>query len=353
MAGQLLSSADLSTVHDRVLLDLDGVVYLLGEPIAGAPETIGALRDRGVAVRFVTNNASRRAEAVADLLCSKGIPADANEVATSAQAAAGLLKQRCSQDGKVLVLGSDALAEELDNVGLQPVRNTRDVQAGEVEAVVQGFGPDLRWADLAEGAVLIRSGALWVATNTDLTMPSPRGLLPGNGTLVATIAAAVGRRPDLVAGKPQRTLFDTAIHGASMPIVVGDRWDTDIAGAAAAELPALLVLSGATTPAEVLRIPDGSRPQYLAHTIAGLREVHPEVMVDAAAEIALCGGWKARVDGEDLYLDGNGRSIDALRALSEAAWLVNDRSSKTEVAADVRAVNDEAAGVLRELDLGS
>ena len=299
--------------YGLVLLDLDGVVYLLGDPIKGAVETIGAIRAAGAAPVFVTNNASRRPGQVAGVLNDGGIDADPAEVCTSAQTAAGLLRDHCGAGSVVMVVGSEALAAEIAEAGLVAVTGPDTP----VDAVVQGFGPTTGWRQLADVVTAVRGGAWWVATNTDSTMPSPHGPLPGNGTMVAAVATALDRQPDVVAGKPQPAILRraAAAHPDASPIMVGDRWDTDIAGARAAGMPGMLVLSGTTTPRQVLGIPAEARPQYLAWTLAGLAEEHPSVERHGEAGFA-CRGWSVAADGSLLRLDGDGNGLDALRVLA-------------------------------------
>ena len=136
-------------------------------------------------------------------------------------------------------------------------------------AVVQGHSPQTGWPDLAEAALAIRSGALWVAANVDLTLPSERGLLPGNGSMVAALRAATNREPQ-VAGKPEPTLLNDALARGtfSTPLVVGDRLDTDIAGANAAGLPSLMVLTGVSTADDMVRAAVRERPDYIARRSA-------------------------------------------------------------------------------------
>lgn len=307
----------LADRYDLALLDLDGVVYLVGEPIEGAPAAIAELRRRGGAVVFVTNNASRSPAEVAELLTDRGVTAAPREVLTSSRTAASLMRDRLPADSTVMVVGAAALAAEVSEVGLRPVW---PAESTAVSAVVQGFGPAVGWEQLAEAAIAVREGAWWVATNPDRTMPSPRGELPGNGSLLRVVATAAGREPDVVAGKPGPAMFRQAAeaHSGASPIVVGDRWDTDIAGGRAAGLPGLLVLSGSTSPAQVLRIPPEGRPRYLAWTVAGMLDAHPEVT--RSGDEVHCGGWRVRVDGADTWLAGSGEPLDALRAMAEAAW---------------------------------
>lgn len=253
--------------YDAVLLDLDGVVYLGEQPVPGAAEAIARLRAAGVPVGYVTNNASRAAAEVAALLNRLGVAADVDEVVTSAQAAARLLAERFPPGTPVLVVGSAALRAEVAAVDLVPV-----LEAGLAEAVVQGYALTVGWTDLAEASVAIRGGALWVATNTDATLPSPRGPLPGNGSLVAALATALGRGPDVVVGKPEPTLLlaAAAARGARRPLFVGDRLDTDIAGAHRVGFDSLLVLTGVHGRADVESAPADQRPTYVGEDLGAL-----------------------------------------------------------------------------------
>jgi ribonucleotide monophosphatase NagD (HAD superfamily) len=202
------------------------------------------------------------------------------------------------------------------------------------DAVVQGFWADLRYADLAEATVAVRAGALWVATNVDATLPSPRGLLPGNGSLVGVVATATGAKP-VVAGKPQLPLHAEGVRrtGAHHPLVVGDRLETDIAGANAAATDSLLVLTGVTSPADLLAAPAEHRPTYLATDLMGLLEPQPTVEVEASG--ARCGSWSAsRSDDGGLQLTGHGPAIDGLRALLAVAWRADDAGEDCPGAAE-------------------
>ncbi|WP_298177968.1 HAD-IIA family hydrolase [Saccharomonospora sp.] len=301
--------------HDAVLFDLDGTVYHGTRPIPAAAEAVAYVRDRGIPVRFVTNNASKSPEAVAEHLAGVDVPASAAEVSTSAQAAAALLRERLPADAVVLVVGTASLEAEVRAVGL---RTTRENDA-DVAAVVQGHSPDTRWGDLAEACLAVRGGAWWVACNADATLPSERGQLPGNGSMVAALRTATNREPE-VAGKPQAPLLRTAAHsaGASSALVVGDRLDTDIAGAAAAGYRSLVVLTGVATAEQLLVAAPGERPDYLA---ADLTVLTADVDV-AALEIGPRPGWRVTVDDGVLAVtaDGDGDRVDLLRHLCHVAW---------------------------------
>ena len=331
----------LSGVYGLLLLDLDGVVYLLDHPIAGVVETLAAHRGAGGRVVFVTNNAARSPETVAGALTGMGVPAEPGEVLSSSRTAAAVLAERLPAGAGVLVVGTESLADEVRRAGLKPLEAAGDG----VAAVVQGYSPDVSWRELAEATVAVRDGALWVGTNPDRTLPSKRGPLPGNGALLGAVETAVGRAPDVIAGKPGPAMFRQAAGFApEMPaLVVGDRGDTDIAGAVAAGVPSMLVLSGIATPADVLRLAEGERPDYLGRALSDVRLVHtePEWRVDGTVA---CGEWVAGVSGSVLRLSGGGDALDALRALAELAW---DTGSYASVEADGAA----AAGALRELGL--
>jgi glycerol 3-phosphatase-2 len=297
--------------YDALLLDLDGTVYRGGTAVDGAEPAVRAAHQAGVTVRFVTNNASRSPEDVADHLSRLGIPAKPREVSTSGQAAAGMLADRVPPGAAVLILGTDALAAEAANRGFTPVRKAD----GQVTAVLQGLSQTMGWPDLAEACVAIRAGALWVACNIDATLPTERGLLPGNGALVAALKTATDQQP-LVAGKPARPLMDDAIAaaGATRPLAVGDRLDTDIAGAVNVGIDALLVLSGVSTPADLLAAAPDQRPTYVADDLRAVEypaddlkiKAHPDWLVDAQLRLR--------------HQGSNPDPLDALRALCAAWW---------------------------------
>lgn len=302
--------------YDLVIFDLDGVVYLGDQPVPGAVPVIERLHRAGVRCAFATNNASRRAADVAALLHRLGVPAQPAEVVTSAEAAAAALGDRLAKDSPVLVVGADALRAEVEAAGLKPVTSADDRPL----AVVQGYGPAVGWSELAEASVAIRAGAQWIATNTDRTLPSPRGPLPGNGSLVAALATALGREPDLVVGKPAPQLFQTARDrtAAARPLVVGDRLDTDIAGANLAAMDSLLVLTGVSTARSVLDAGPQQRPTAVATDLNGLMAAPDEVRIPLGCNGT--GGWSATLDGATVVLSGAGPASAALATLGAVFW---------------------------------
>jgi glycerol-1-phosphatase len=284
------SNRPLCEIYDVGLLDLDGVVYLGPRPVPGAADALAEARRQGMRLAFVTNNASRSPSTIAGQLTGLGVPATPDEVVTSAHAAARLIAERLPAGSPVLVVGGIGLRLALRERGLRPVSTAADHPA----AVVQGYGPGIDYGLLAEGALAVRAGAWFVASNIDVTLPTPRGLQPGNGSLVQVIAVSTGQRP-VVAGKPEPPLHAEAVarSGAQRPLVVGDRLDTDIEGAVRAGADSLLVLTGVTGPADAVLAPPQQRPTYLAHDLAGLTEPHPGV--EATGDTFRCGGWTARL----------------------------------------------------------
>ncbi|GAA2915332.1 acid sugar phosphatase [Actinoplanes cyaneus] len=307
-------SDHLAGGYDLAIFDLDGVVFLIDKPIPGAAEAVERLRADGTSIAYATNNASRRAADVATLLTGMGVSAAPAEVLTSAGAAAALVAEQVEAGSPVLVVGAEALRAEIRDAGLTPVESAEDAPV----AVVQGYGPEVGWKILSEAALAIRAGATWYATNTDRTLPSPRGPLPGNGSLVAVIRTALDREPDVVVGKPQPALFTTAasLAGAERPLTIGDRLDTDIQGAVTAGMDSLLVLTGVSGPKDLLSAPAECRPAFVAADLSGLFRPADRAVVSAAA----VEGWTVTRDGDRAVLDGSGDPVDALRLLCGVTW---------------------------------
>ena len=265
-----------ATTYDTALLDLDGVVYLGKTAVSGAPDLLSGARAAGMRLAFVTNNASRTPEEVAAHLTDLGVPATPDEVVTSSMAAAHLLAAQLAPGSPVLVVGGTGLRTAVADAGLTVVLCADH----DPQAVVCGYGPTVNAGDLAEAAIAVGRGLPWIATNGDMTLPTARGLVPGNGALVATVTAATGRDPVIV-GKPERPLHDEAVRrsGAARPLVVGDRLDTDIAGARRVGADSLLVLTGVATIDDVCSASPEERPAYLAADLRGLLVPHPHVEV--------------------------------------------------------------------------
>ncbi|MDX6287315.1 MAG: glycerol-phosphatase [Frankiales bacterium] len=312
------SEQPLCTAYDAALLDLDGVVYIGDQAVKHAAQSIEAARVQGMRVAFVTNNASRTPETVAQRLCDLGISANPEDVITSSMAVARLLTERLATGSRILVVGGDGLRMAVQQSDFVVVSTADDDPA----AVVQGYTPQTSWGDLAEATVAVNRGALWIAANVDATMPSPRGPVPGNGALVSAVAMATGQHP-IVAGKPETPLHAEAVRRtrARRPLVVGDRLDTDIAGADKAGADSLLVLTGVTDARRLLVAGSQERPTYISQDLGGLLTTHPEVVLSEQG--ATCRAWNAHVAAGALHVSATGaegEDLDALRALATLTW---------------------------------
>ncbi|WP_433888627.1 HAD-IIA family hydrolase [Streptomyces sp. CA-111067] len=309
------SERALDVAYDTALLDLDGVVYRGADAIGHAPESLESARADGMRLAYVTNNAARTPQTVARHLTELGVPAEAEDVITSAQAVARLIADQVPAGAKVLAVGGEGLFQALRERGLRPVESADE---DGLAAAVQGYAPDLRWSHLAEMTYAVNAGVAWFASNTDLTIPSARGVAPGNGAAVQVVRIATGAEPQ-VAGKPLPPMHrETVIRtGAKRPLVVGDRLDTDIEGAHTGKVDSLLVLTGVATPAQLLAAEPRHRPTYIAADLRGLLTPHPEVTASGAGHT--CGGWTAEAS-DVLTLEGDGDPLDGLRALAAAAW---------------------------------
>jgi HAD superfamily hydrolase (TIGR01457 family) len=255
----------LADAYGCLLLDLDGVLYRGDEPVPGAPQTMAAIRERGMPLVFITNNSARTPEQVAAKLEAMGIAASPSEVMTSGLATAELLAGRGG--GSAFVVGQDGLRSALEDAGMQIV----DGEPDRTDYVVVGLDESADYTKLKRASLLVERGAALVASNPDRAFPSNDGMWPGAGALLAVITTTTGASAEIV-GKPYAPLFEMARRraGDGFPLVVGDLLDTDIAGAAGLGWDSLLVLSGASTRADL----DGSqvRPTFIAQDVSALLE---------------------------------------------------------------------------------
>ena len=311
----MLETSDraLCEVFDLAMLDLDGVVYIGRAAVPGVAEALRAVRSR-MHLAFVTNNAARPPAEVAEHLASLGIEATPEDVVTSAQAAASVLRERFGSGAPIAALGADGLHRALLAEGLEPV----DVDADAVAAVT-GYGPDVVWRDIMRLAVRIRDGLPWVASNTDGSIPTPYGEAPGHGVLVEMVSRFSAVTPT-VAGKPSPPLLQETIRrvGGERPLMVGDRLDTDIEGGRNVGVSTLLVLTGVTGLPEVAAAAPEQRPSFIAAGIDGLLTAHSTPRQDGDA--AVLGGWRAQIADGDLRVEGAGQVDDWWRAVAVACW---------------------------------
>jgi HAD superfamily hydrolase (TIGR01450 family) len=308
---------------DVLLADLDGVVYRGDDAIPHAVDSLNRAQQT-LRVGYLTNNASRTDVTVARHLTDLGLSVAPDDVVTSPQAAVKLLADLVPPASRILVVGGDGLVTEVQRAGFVVVRSAEESPA----AVIQGFAPHVAWTDLAEAAYALHApegdaGIPRVATNTDWTIPQARGTAPGNGTLVSAVHTAVGRLP-VVAGKPERAIFDAASarFGASSALFLGDRLDTDIVGANRAGMSSALVLTGIDGPKQVLAADPDSRPHYLLGDLRDLFEPYPRTEVAEKRGVKRVGVGTAvvKIDGRAVTLEREGAPIDVLRAAAAAIW---------------------------------
>lgn len=237
------------------VIDLDGVVWLADQPIAGSAAAVGLLRERGERVVFVTNNSSMTVGAYLAKLERHGIPTDRDGLVTSGQAAARLLQPGES----ALVLGGPGIVEALEERGVEvTVAGSGTAASAKFDAVVMGWHPQFDYPMLQQATTAVLDGARLIGTNADATYPTPDGLIPGSGAILASVAFATGASP-AVAGKPNPPIAKLIEErlGAAPAVVVGDRPDSDGALARAIGCRFALVLSGVTRdPAAADPVPD-------------------------------------------------------------------------------------------------
>ncbi|WP_103062100.1 HAD-IIA family hydrolase [Actinomyces qiguomingii] len=329
----------LAAAYDVALLDLDGVCFSGDARVPHAADGANGAREYGMRLVFVTNNASRSPVAVVNKLARNDIAASPDEVFSAAMDAAALLHEHLPDGASVLVVGGEGLRQALTDEGFKVVASADDGPA----AVVQGWDAAVDWAMMSEGLYAITNGALHVATNLDATLPTERGFALGNGSLVAAIANASGRRP-LAGGKPFPGIYQRALRrsGGTRPLAVGDRLNTDHVGARAADIPGLHVLTGVSTARDVLLASPEERPTFLHTDLRGLLEPHP---APERIGSGVQGWWQVgdecwRVTDAGLedrnagILDASCAtvSLDAYRALACALWEFADaHAGGTEV----------------------
>lgn len=304
---------------DTILADLDGVVYAGPGALRHAVESLNRARENA-RIGYITNNASRTDQTVADHLSSLGLPTTASDIVTSPQAAMRLLRERVSAPATILVVGGDGLVDELHKAGYDVTRSAADHPA----AVVQGFAPEVDWRQLAEAAYALalpeeEGGIPWIATNTDWTIPQERGIAPGNGTLVSAVHTAVGRLAT-VAGKPEKPIFDEAVDRfhSEHALFIGDRLDTDIAGANRAGIASALVLTGIDRPKHILAAPATSRPDFILEDLRQLFEPYPQTVTKG--DTTTVGDASVRIEGTEIRVLKEGTQINLLRASAHAIW---------------------------------
>lgn len=272
-----------------VVFDLDGVIYRGTEPIAGAPELVGWLHERGVAVRFATNNSMVERRGYVTRLAAMGIPTVEDEIVTSTSASIEHLRRHVPDVRRILAIGAAGMRTELLEAGYDAVMAdevARDAAKEGIpdggpltdryDAVLVGLDPQVDYARLAVAMSAVEAGARLIATNADTRYPTPAGFLPGAGSIVAALATATGVTPEVI-GKPAPAMF-TAIFEASgvdaaHAVVVGDNPDADVAGAHRAGCAAILVLTGVASAEAADALEGERRPDAVAAGPAEVRRL--------------------------------------------------------------------------------
>ncbi len=250
-----------------LIIDLDGVVWRGQTALPGAIEFFEMLNQRKIPFVLVTNNAATSPEQVSHRLELMGIDVSTDDVLTSGQASAEFLRNELPLGTSIYAIGEDPLKNALVHAGFSLTQDGNDARA-----VVVGLDRQMKWEQLAEAALAIQAGALFLGTNPDVTFPIERGQVPGNGALLAALETATGMKP-MIIGKPEPHLYKHAIaHLQTEPmrsLVVGDRLETDILGGQRAGMRTALILTGVTQRHELTSSP--IQPDYVFNDLPQLR----------------------------------------------------------------------------------
>lgn len=321
------SHPPLSAAYDGIVCDLDGVVYRGAQAVPGAPEALQRLAVDGMAIVYATNNASRVPRDVAHQLAEVGAPCEPSQVVTSAEAGAARLAADLPPGSPVLALGGPGVAYALREAGLTPVPPD-DEDLG-VSAVLQGFGRELTVRNFENAARHLAAGAVWVATNDDTTLPLEWGVSPGNGAYVTLLSSAAGRRP-VVTGKPHRPLYDLSVSRLGTrpgrTLAVGDRLDTDIAGAVEAGIDSAWVLTGVGRPSDLFASADLPPPTYVVGDVASLLQPYAVPLAEGSSWV--CGPARVRLVDTLTIEAGGGDVVAVVRAGLAALLAGRDRSAR-------------------------
>lgn len=289
----------LTDSADVMLTDLDGVAYLGAAPAPFAAEGIAEAKAKGVTFVYITNNAGRPPEEVADQLTGLDIPTDPADVVNTSMTGVMQLAKHVPAGSKVLAIGGTGVTAAIEEGGFIPVYSADDEPA----AVLQGYGPNVGWAELSEAALAVRAGAFYVATNLDATLPQERGQMIGNGSLVAAVVNATGVEP-VTSGKPKPDMYELTVEstGAKQPMAVGDRIDTDIMGANRAGILSIHVLTGVSTARDIILSTGEARPNATLRDLRDLNSPIPQVVADSGR--FTCEESWAKVENGAVIVDG-------------------------------------------------
>jgi HAD superfamily hydrolase (TIGR01457 family) len=271
----MIAAMPSASIPRLVIFDLDGVVYRGDQAVPGAAALVNALHQRGVLVRFATNNSMATRAAYVERLAGHGIQATVEEIVTSSYATLQHLRTHLPETRAVLAVGAPGLVAELRDGGLDVTPAAEAVPEEwngaplpvAFDAVVAGLDPQIDYRRLGIAAAAIRSGSRFIATNADLRFPTPEGLMPGAGSIVAALAATTGVDP-VVIGKPQPAMFTAILErdgvAADEAIVIGDNPDADVVAGRRAGIGSILVLTGVVDAAAARALDGERRPDRVA-----------------------------------------------------------------------------------------
>jgi 4-nitrophenyl phosphatase len=255
--------------YQSFILDMDGVIYINQEPIPEAVEFIARLREKGKRILFLTNNSKLTRLEYKGKLAGMGINAHLEEIMTSATATANYLKENYRlEEATAFMIGGKGLREELENT---PLRLLEGDEARQADYVVVGWDTELTYEKLKIACLALHEGAVFIGTNPDATFPSPDGLWPGAGAILAAVEKSAGREA-LVVGNPNVYMMQLALEAvggrAEATLMIGDRLETDILGGWRAGMDTCLVLTGVSRREEV----EGFQPK-------------PDMVVESLSEL--------------------------------------------------------------------
>lgn len=231
-----------------LIVDMDGVLWRQSQPIGDLPRIFQKIRNKGLQITLATNNATLTVDQYLQKLASFGVYLTPQQIVNSPQAAAVYMEKHFPHGSSIFVIGKDGLHQEMLKAGFIIANEQEEHQS--IAAVVVGMDWDLRFEQLCRATLLLRSGAEFIATNSDRTFPTPQGLIPGVGAILALLETASDKKP-IVVGKPDPLMYQIALErmkvSPSECLVVGDRLETDILGGQQIGCSTALVLSGVTT----------------------------------------------------------------------------------------------------------
>ncbi len=249
-----------------LFVDMDGVLWRDLQPIGNLKAIFAEIHDLGLNIAFITNNATRTKHHYVEILKGFSVTAQESQIYTSAYTTAKTLKARWPEGGSVYIIGDDGLHKALAESGFEP--STEDALA-----VIVGLDHNIAYEKLAKATLLLHQGVPFYGTNPDRTLPSPRGLLPGAGALIAAIETASDIKAHII-GKPQPEMLLNALNDLELEpqeaLMVGDRLETDIAAGQAAGCQTALVLSGASSKNDLEQWP--TKPDFIGTDLANILE---------------------------------------------------------------------------------